>query len=604
MKKKIICALLALVMIVGVVGSLASCDDETECTEHVDNDGDEKCDKCGADVEGGVQAHKCTDRKPKDGKCDICGKTIDADEDDPVGEFYWDSVDFIYQMTNASGGFKPTCSRYLAGEYSGVMDDIDLEVQERNEAAETWAKVDDITFAYYPDTAQYAWGAAAEVILKETSSTDSEGLPDMYVNYIYDMVGVSLQGAFANLYGTTRGQGNNYFPFDEFRDEFYKYDDGDWDETRDGKGYMYEFMTTLTLSKNRMYLLASDYYTDLIRAFFVMPVNVKLLEQIGQDSTLCPDLVGNDGVYTLDDFYQEVYNSTWTYSRLAQFAEAVYVDESNPGRKDLADTVGFAISKSGLAASGVLYSTNCVIINRVENKEIQDFEYSYPTSNDKLVDVFNAVNDLMKKQGVIVVTGSAEEKALTGGSTDAECIAFRFSQDKVLFGDIILVGGLEAAHYQSMKDGSGFGIVPVPLYADDIDDPYLTQIHNEGRIGAISFKTTKFEQCTAYLSYLSENSHDILENYYKYKLQYGMLGEDSGTIEMMDYIRNHVRTAFDKTWEDAMGMFYSTSKDRWHDILMTQSFQVQSFRNEYDSRIGKKQEDLAKLVVFYDTLGD
>ncbi len=614
MKKKIICALLAFVMIIGVVGSLAACnDDPPVCTEHVDADSDKKCDNCGADIktegDGGEEtgAHKCVD-KNNDNKCDKCGKDMGNGGGGSTAwerpEVYWDSVTFIYQMTNHSAGgqFKPAGARYLAGEYDGEETEIDEKVAARNEAAADYARIPDngITFAYYPDTAQYGWGKAVEIIQKDISSTDTEGLPDMYVNYVYDMVAASLQGCFANLYGTTRGQGTNHFPFNEFRKNFYKYD-GSFDETRDGEGYMYEFMTTLTLSKNRMYLLASDYHIDLVRAFFVMPVNVKLLEQIGSNYT---DITG-DGVYNLDDLYQEVYNRTWTYNRLATMSKDVYSDDANTGRKDLADVIGLALCpQGGLTSSGILYSTNCTIIERVENKATQDYEYSYPTSNDKLVAVFDALNDLMKKPGIITVNGTNEEASLTGSTYPMSCIAIRFSQDKVLFGGVLLVGYLEQNEYQSMKDGSGFGIVPVPLYSDTTDDPYLTQIHNEGKIGAISFKTTKFEQCTAYLDSLSTNSAEILEDYYRYELQYGTLGEDVGTIKMMDYIREHVRSAFDKTWEDAMGMFYETSENRWHNILHSNSFAVADFRTEYNRLIKTKQDDLKKLVVFYDTLGD
>ena len=63
MKKKIICAFLAIVMIIGCVGILASCGGDKTCTEHVDEDGDSKCDKCGEAVEGGDPS-TCKQPKP------------------------------------------------------------------------------------------------------------------------------------------------------------------------------------------------------------------------------------------------------------------------------------------------------------------------------------------------------------------------------------------------------------------------------------------------------------------------------------------------------------------------------------------------------------
>ncbi len=612
MKKKIICAILALVMIIGCVGVLASCNEDDPCTTHVDEDGDKKCDKCGAKVEDGPVAHKHKDQSPKDGKCDVCGKNMtntDADEDQS-DKFYWDEVDLIIQMTNHQGGgqLSSTCARYLAGEYDGTEDDIDIAVDERNDAAAEYAKIGELKYAYYPNTDQYDWGEASEVIMTETSSTDTTNLPDVYVNYIYDMVAASLQGCFANLYGTVRGENNNFFPFLEYRDAV---DEGTFDESDTGdhnEGYFYEYMTTLTLSKQKMYLLASDYFTDLVRAFYVVPVNVKLLEELGKNSTLCPDLVGDDGVYTLDDFYQEVYNHGWNYDRLAELSAAVYKDDDakgNPGSKDLADTIGFAInSQGGLSSSGILYSTACTIIEREWNSQIKDWEYDYPETNDKLFDFFAALDDLMDKPGVMAVKGTAAEKALLQAGSGMECVEKSFSINKILFGGVLMVGGLENNAFQQMKEGDGFGIVPVPLYSSEIDDPYLTQIHNVGRIGAISFKTTKFEQCTAYFDYLSRNSDGILEDYYKYKLQYGVLGEDAGTIDMMNFIRNNVRSAFDKTFEDAMGVFNQKENERWHNYLHSQNFQVPEFRQIYNQLIDSKKASLANLVIYYNQLDD
>ena len=139
MKKKIISALLVLVMIVGVLGALASCGDE--CTSHVDSNKDGKCDNCGA----AVQSQECTEHvdKNKDGKCDVCKakvkndggndectEHVDDDEDgkcdecgeklDVAYEYYWDNVSFIFQMTNntCADELSSGCERYLAGEYT------------------------------------------------------------------------------------------------------------------------------------------------------------------------------------------------------------------------------------------------------------------------------------------------------------------------------------------------------------------------------------------------------------------------------------------------------------------------------------------------------
>lgn len=606
MKKKIICALLAIVMIFSVVGVLASCNDEEdpttkECTKHVDKNKDKLCDNCEALIK-----HTCKDNDD-DGLCDYegCKKEVKKDDDDdnkkpddePDVDYYWEDETLIFQMThhNASNELSSTCARYLAGEYKGTQDNIDEAVAKRNQAAMDHAKIEHIEYLYYPDQPAYGWGRACEWIMKDKSALDTTGLPDMYVNFIYDMVGASLQGCFHNLYGTSQGQHNNYFPFKEFNEKFYA---GEFDEEKEGNGYMYEYMTTLTLSKHKMYLLASDYFTDLVRGFYIVPVNVELLEKVGDDIT--GDLVGDGDGFTLDDFYEEVWNRNWTYKKLAEYSKAIYSDAGNPG-EDFSDTLGFVLSgQGGLSPSGIIYTTNCTIISRVLDKDTEDFVYGYPKENEKFFDLIDAVDDLMKQEGVICITGTAEQLALGNGSRALDAIANRFASGNILFGGVCLLGSLENTAYQEME-GKGFGVVPVPLYSDDIDDKYLTQVHNQGRIGAISIKTKKFEACTAFLNYQSTHSTDIINDYYKYKLQYDIVGASATTIEMLDYIRNNVRSAFDKTFEDAMGMFYDTAGNRWHDVLMRAQYQV-DMRKSYSDLYDTKEGQLTNLLKYYDGL--
>ena len=646
MKKRIICVFLAIVMLIGTITVFASCGKNgdqggqgtgtgTTC-DHVDDDEDGWCDKCEVEMEdeGGEDAEckhvdKKNDKKKNipDGICDKCGEealkahTTHPDEDgdgkcdiegckkkpsgsssggttEVTGNMYWDTVDLTFMMTDHdTTDLSSTCRRYLAGDWTKQPDNIDKAITKRNQEALEWAKVGTLSYRYRPNTEAYGWGKIGEVIVTEIQTSDASKLPDMYCDQVYGMVAASLQNCFANLYGTVRGEGQNFFPFNSFKTEYYK---GTFDEEKNGQGYMYEYMTTLTLSKNKMYLLASDYFTDLVRAFFITPVNIKLLEEVGMDIT--GDYT-DDGEFTIDDFYEEVKAGKWTYNKVAEYSEAIYKDEANPGRTDMADRLGFVLcSQGGLSTSGVVYSTACTIINRDLDKNAEDFKYSYPSSNEKLFDLFDAVADLVAKEGVYVAGGSAEDLAYNPEHT-LRSIAARFAEDKVLFGGVCLLGGLENDEYQAMKEGKGFGVAPVPLYSDDIDDEYLTSIHNEGRIGAISQKTSKFEQCTAYLHYQSTNSTKILDDYYEYKLQYDVADAEPSTVYMMQYIRNHVRSAFDKTFEDAMGAYYGQAENRWHDIMMRNKYSI-DLRQRYSELYDEKELDLQNLVKYYDDLKD
>ena len=157
--------------------------------------------------------------------------------------------------------------------------------------------------------------------------------------------------------------------------------------------------------------------------------------------------------------------------------------------------------------------------------------------------------------------------------------------------------------------GYGFGIVPVPLYRDNSDDRYLTQIHTIGKIGGISAATTKFSQCTAFLNYLSLNSTDILNSYYDNQLQYAIADGSPGNVYMLQYIRYNVRTSFDKAFEDAMGIFYKTSnenasEERWHTILQRNLFMMTNMSERYQELYPTKKAQLDNLVKQYEDFKD
>ena len=49
-----------------------------------------------------------------------------------------------------------------------------------------------------------------------------------------------------------------------------------------------DWMNSVTLSQHKMYILASDYFIDLVRAFYVVPVNVTMLEELSTDLPKTP----------------------------------------------------------------------------------------------------------------------------------------------------------------------------------------------------------------------------------------------------------------------------------------------------------------------------
>ena len=571
---------------------------EEEC-EHIDETPkDGYCDKCNEEIE-----HECLD-KYSEGQCYICGKPMSSTE--VVVNYPWTSQTLIFQLTENTNEQEivSVSRKYLAGENNGATDNVATAVANRNVAAEYATKIK-ITYEYWPDTDEYNWGTGIERI-QTINQAGGATAPDVYINFVYDMVGASLKQCFANLRSTSRGTGDlkglNYF-------EFLK---SDYDESVNDKGYMYEYMTSLTLAPDtKMYVLSSDYFIDMVRAFFVIPVSLKLMKDYGADIVAQVDgevVYENgdrdkDGDFDIDDFYAQVKAGEWTYDLLAKFSNAVYKPSSgNDGACWVGDDrVGFAMATGGLSASGLMYTTSVEMITK-EKLNDGTYVYTYVKDNEDFYAFCDATTLLFQKPGVCLVDSKYSEF----GDSSLLAIRQRFTKNFILFGDIMLVGALEFQAYQDMRatEDSGFGVVPVPLYRSGSDDKYLTQIHNMGCTGAISAITNKFAECTAFLNYQSTHSKTILNDYYKYNIQYNLGDSSEGTKEMLQYIRDNVRSSFDKAMEDALGVFNTeASANKWHNILQSYKFQV-DIRKEYSEKYGLKQKILNDLKAAYATYPD
>ena len=566
-----------------------------------------------------------------------------------IPEYWYETTNLIFQISENSNNqeLPSTCGRYLAGNLDGVEDVsmIDEWVSDRNNEALKNAKVT-VEYQYLPDTALYNWGNNIDTIDAEVRSK-KPGRPDIYCNYIYDMVAVSLKGSFANLFSTTMYEdgheleGINFFDFA---------DNPDLIDT--GDGYMLEYMRSLTLSKNKVYCLASDYFIDLVRAFAVVPVNIGLLETLqtegdyanGKGDFLADrvETIGPDGNveknYTIEDFYQLVMDEEWNYETLAKFSDAIFKEwEDGNDSQDLRDTVGFALSTgSDLSAYGMLYTSTVAIIEREYDNNKGDYNYYYPHTakqvdphgkvsfmsdgtHEDLLAFCDNISELFSSNGVITV---GRNDKYNYGDTELTAIRTRFASGNILFGGVVCLGSLEYDEYKAMnsKGGSKYGIVPVPLYRTNyVDyrtgevevDQYLTHILSIGKIGAISYTTEKFAQCTAYLDYQSTHSTDILNEYYGYKLQYDVVGIDvKGNVEMLKYIRYNVRSTFDMTFENAIASYYlptdaNAVNEEWINIIKNADYQIYDMISYYDRLASKKALRLYDLEnSVYPTLPD
>ena len=589
-----------------------------DCTDHVDANGDGKCDTCNESADVSDPCAKGHTNEDADGRCDICGAAIkhihydsngddkcdicsfdmsDEEDEEEYGPVPWEKEDpielFFMMSKNTDVQQNPSgCERYLAGMDTTKRENIDDEIATRNSDAEYYTNVK-ISYEYYPDVAEYGWGNCIEIMFANVFS-NARDVPDMYCNFTYDMVGASLKGTFHNLKNTGLDQGN-----------FFSFLDDDYDEDVDNRGYMYEYMKSTSLSIHKMYVLASDYFIDIIRSIYVVPVNIELLESAGMEITGDLD---NDERFTIKDFYEEVYNKKWTYSKVMAYSAKVFRNTGTASAaEDIEDVLGFALARDGITSSGMLYSNDITIINKEWSDSKGDYEYSYPQESEELYTLFDNIKTLVTSPGVVYVSTSGEyaDPNVTKYGSDARtAIRNRFCDNKILFGGIITLGALEYQEYQTLKDAYGFGVVPVPLYHEvalDDEESYVTTIHSSARTGGIAKSTPNFTACTAFLDYQSTHSTHILDEYYDYNLQYNYADGAPETIEMLQFIRKNIRSSFDQIFEDAIGVYNNLEEHRWHHILSVNGYQY-DIRADYAQLRLEKEKWLETLHKEYSKL--
>ena len=563
--------------------------------------------------------------------CDYClddGNTNPPDDggnDEISYDIYWKETPIIYELTMESDGgqFPSGAERYYAGDgtWKTSTQKIDVMIRKRNDDAMKATKTK-INYKYIQQGSGFDWSASVEEIYKQTRNYTPGSSTDIYSNFVYDLTCAAAKGCFANLKSNTEfseskyGTGQNYFRFNEADYEFVG---ESYFDSYVGEGYFYQYMLSLTLSDDKVYCLGSDYCTDLVRAFHVVPVHIDLMNTIDRDDLVelvqLEDVEFDDDMTNIQLLYEIIWANRWTYNTLLDFSHAVYndngvgagADGSGIAGADITDTLGFALPARGsLAPSGILYTSSVKIIGKqhltADEKAayladpekapyvVGDYYIAYPDTNTELVAFGNALRQLFQ-------SGTNQGVCVAGRTSD---IRASFVNGTLLFGSVISLGSLEDEDYQSLREGAGFGIVPVPVYRDG--DEYQTFVHNNARIVAIANKTLLYEQCSAYLDYQSRCSSEILEEYYTVQLAQSLLGETSDDNKMMlTYIRNHVCDVFDKTFDDIMYDFNAaTDADatyrRWHELIQKQNYQVSDMDQLYNENKIKKETDLLKVI--------
>ena len=551
------------------------------CDIHIDADDNLKCDKCNREYDDGQDVEDIPET---------------PDRTDKFDDISWDVTEVIMQLNLNSAGneLSALTKRYMAGE-DGEGERIDDYVMDRNDAAyDTTALYP--TYIYLEETDRVGWSAYTNRIATDIATFVQGETPDMYCGFAYDLSMSATLGYFKNLYNDGGENGNHFtFLLDDYRPQY------------DDEGYLIDFMKSTTpLPETNMYLYASNYTIDVIRSMYVIPVSMSLLGQIDVSDLPEGSDCNDDGVYEITEFYDMVRDIQWTYDMMAKLSAAIFSPVAGTSSNSLNNINGFVLDTGmGLPTAGMTYSVDFYWADQIIDED-GNYSYVVPKANANLEQMAIAYENLFKADGIFMSNASMES-ADVGTSGAGMGIRQRFSEDMILFGGVVVVGALDYEQYQLME--CGFGIAPIPLYATYEGANYRTAIHNLARVIGISKESAYFSEITAFLDYQALNSDRVLNQYYR-SLQYETVGGEDYNIEILDYLRAHIRSNRDQYLENicnfkGCGILDSVSglgDYKWGSFFRNSSFQAATIRGKYEEASSLKNQALAKLVELYEAL--
>ena len=416
-------------------------------------------------------------------------KSIVVNEDSPLAQWAAEQqIDFggenivISLSRHTSAQITDLSTQFIEGPDKITSDSVQNKVMERNEAVAT-------TIGINP---RYVYTNLAfddvKADVEQKIMTPGKDTPDLYIDQVYGMLRAQYAGYFHNAIRTSDT-------------------DKSYIDLANG-GWYTEYMEAFNFgSDERLYMLAGDYFMDVLRFMNLMSCNLSLFEEL---------FTKQGGTKLL---YDSVRQGAWTYDLLTEWCEAAFKDEgTTKGKADENDRLGMLSTHGGPPVLGFLPSMG---ISMYEIKA--DGSYAaYPGTDKRSLDAVQATKDILyNSTGVFFNTDGANDT-----------MRATFVRGKALFMTGTLLCQLESEEFRSMQ--SDKCVLPYPkLYENDTR--YYVSSHDNARVGAILVSSTKRSAVTAWLQAMALTSEEVRETYYEGALKF-KYGADAGTTRLLDTI--------------------------------------------------------------------
>lgn len=410
-------------------------------------------------------------------------------EENPYYEGYVDpfvDVDFdgatlsVYTSVNQRGTL--TSSNYLIEGPEELTGDLapDAAIQRNLDVMER------LNIELFFEPADYNYDVVASNIRQLLQSGDATY--DLIINDIYGLAPITPEGLFHNAYD---GKNFNF--------------DAPW--------WYDNFMSDISLNENLRFMLAGDYFIDMLRC------------------THC--LVMNKGMYTdmygdPEDVYAMVLNNEWTLDNFKMLEENCYLDLNGNGQHDVSDQYGHIAFEFWGPMIPWLISADPGFIARGED--------GYPmltVNNERSIALTEKLNAILNNNAAgINLTGGDEAKT--------EAI---FLEGRALFLGYQRLASLENASFRDAE--VDLAVLPYPKL-DELQENYVSSTHDTAELGFIPVAVPydRLDFISTVVEVLCRETYvQVLPEYYESSLKIKYT-RDNTSAQMIDIIHDNHGNGF------------------------------------------------------------
>lgn len=484
-KARLLSLLLCILMLLGSVAELAACTsgDTTETVSAAPSGTDQTTDvpSSATATQGepeGTTEPETESSAAEDTSKDTSAETNDATESETAeietsGEADRKGKEFRILSTTRSPAGMASSNCFLEGEQN-TAGTINEAVHERNTAVELELDVA-LTFSHADADKSDIQSEIKRLVM---SGTDAY---DLVISELLPFASLANDGTFRNILSS----------------EFTGFD-------FENKPYWYkEYMDDLRLVNGYEYLLAGDFFIDVLRSSHLLLFNKEMYRDH----------------YRRDpgEVFEWVLNYEWTYEKLNGIITDMYLDKNGNSRRDYGDRWGLSISDLRSAKIGFIVSADPGLVSRGEDG----------TPRIVLGDT-SRMADLTQRLSLLLVNSSCYISDAAGGNSLRD-----FTEGSALLCEGHWLGSLENTALLDMTEGAG--VLPYPqLYASD--KRYITATSNTANVGAVLL-TAKDEAfiSTVIQALNRETASRLISKYYRdaLKLRYDADPYTAGMIRIL-----------------------------------------------------------------------